>query len=121
MTAAPNAPQLRVRVWALRDDPQRDEQALAAGFGAGMPPLLIAMVHQHGQTQGRGALLLHRRGQRIRDIRGQALPCISSTPALAAAHGSGWPTDAVAAAVQRLENANSTAISCIWNCDFLYV
>ena len=85
---------------ALRDDPQRDEQALAAGFGAGEPPPLITMACQHAQIKGRGVLLLHRRGQRIRDIRGQALPCISSTPALAAAHGSGWPTAAVAAAVQ---------------------
>ncbi|MCG8348867.1 MAG: hypothetical protein MI924_13935 [Chloroflexales bacterium] len=84
----------------LRDDPQRDEQELEAAFVAGMPPPLITMARQHAQTKGRGALLLHRRGKGSRDIRGQALPCISSTPALAAAHGSGWPTAAVAAAVQ---------------------
>ena len=100
MTAAPNAPQLRARVRALLDDPQRDEQALEAGFGAGMPPQLIAMARQHAQTKGRGALLLNLRGKGSRDVLGQEMPLLSDTPALAAARGNGWPTAAVAAAVQ---------------------
>ena len=99
MTEADHDP-IRARVRALRDDPQRDEQALAAGFGAWMTSQLIAMARQHAQTKGRGALLLHRRGKGSRDVLGQEMPLLSDTPALAKQHGSGWPTDAVAAAVQ---------------------
>ena len=99
MTEADHDP-IRARVRALLDDPQSDEQELEAAFVAWMTPQLIAMARQHAQTKGRGALLLNLRGKGIRDVVGQEMPLLYYTPALAKQHGSGWPTDAVAAAVQ---------------------
>jgi hypothetical protein len=99
MTEAAHDP-TRACLRALLDDPQSDEQELEAVFVAYMTPQLIATAIQHAQTKSRGALLLNLRGTNIRDIRGQDLPFIYYTPALAEAHGIGWPTDEVAAAVQ---------------------